>query len=61
LILLNLYLSDCSKVGTSHPIYSSFAISGRFLKQNDGNVSLEAKADTSVKGFEKLMAGGQYL
>jgi hypothetical protein len=21
------------------------------LKQNDGNVSLEAKADTSVKGF----------
>jgi hypothetical protein len=47
--------------GTSDPIYSSFAVSGRFLKQNDGNVSLEAKADTSIKGFERLMAGGQYL
>jgi len=49
------------KVGTSDPIYSSFALSGSYLKQNDGNVSLEAKADTSIKGFERLMAGGQYL
>jgi len=54
-------LSDFSKVGTSDPIYSSFALSGRYFIQNDGNVSLEAKADTSIKGFERLMAGGQYL
>ena len=58
---MSVCLSDLSKVGTSDPIHSSFAVSGRFLKQNDGNVSLEAKADTSIKGYERLMAGGQYL
>jgi len=58
---MSVCLTDFSKVGTSDPVYSSFAVSGRFLKQNDGNVSLEAKADTSIKGFEKLMAVGQYL
>jgi hypothetical protein len=53
--------SDFFKVGSSDPRNSSFAVSGRFFKQNDGNVSFEAKADTSVKGFERLMAEGQYL
>ncbi|PNF28889.1 hypothetical protein B7P43_G03854 [Cryptotermes secundus] len=49
------------KAEGSHPTYSSLAVSGSFLKQSNGNVSLEAYADTSVQGYERLMVRGHYL